>query len=1299
MTPDTNLSTKTPPLTSPPLPSTADTGSAQFLPDGTVNGMPTDVLTIVLDFKDPGQPNTSDIFGFGTSTFDVTSFGFAATDFDLVANSILAEVNQDYFTELMGTVAGPVGQDLEIDFIIGDIGTPPPGISEYYFVQIGTGVGAPAGVLGVAGGSVIRNVGGTGPNFGIQVGDVVGSIFTDAIGGLGNLTPANALTSGNLAFTTFAVSGTISHEMGHTVSLSHVNDVGSIQPTAGAPPIMGTGAIDLVNQRRIEDREFSLSGLDGENGNAPIQHVQQLVDAIGLHDTIPNDGEQIRGVKFNDRDGNGLRGTNEEGLEGWTIYLDVNNNGRLDRNEVSTVTSANGSYELEASVGTHIVREVARPFWTQTAPGGNGSQTVVITDVNEDAFAIDFGNIGDVTEIHGVEWLDENQNGVRDAGEPGLPGVVINAVAEFDGLVRSTVTGPFGEYAFLSLPPDAYTVTDTLSTGYLKTFPTTLLNDHSVLLRPGQKLVDIDFGNFAERGTISGIKFEDRNGDGFQDLDEFGIGGIRIYVDTNLDGRLSVGEPSAITNSDGTYQILAIPPGTYTVREVAVAGQEQTFPENVGAQTVVVLPGQDTPSVNFGNRDYFDFGDAPANFPTLAANQGARHAIISGFYLGQSVDSETDGQPSLLADGDDNGSGGFAAAVAINVGAAPAGGAAGDLNGDGFADLAIADEADNTVSVLLNNGDGTYAQRVANLVGTGPVDVAMGDFDGDGDTDLAVANLGSSNVSILLNRGDGTFEDAVSFGSGSRPSSIVAANLNGGADIDLVVANSGTETVSVMLGIGDGAFESPQPYDINEGRVTDVALADFDQNGTIDVVATSPDSDRVSILLNDGTGVLGAARDFIVGDGPSSVFAGDLTQDGVPDIAVANQLSGDVSVLRNRGTGSFFPAATYAVGFAPTSIVGADLTGDGNTDLAIANGFLGEFPVLINAGGGVFGAPSAFTTGVTTNALLAADLNGDNAADLVAINTSQNNISLILSNGDDEDGIVLSGDLRTGESAAATVTASQAGVLNAWIDFNRNGVWEAGEQISRNASVPAGDSTVFFTIPNGASLGASYARFRFSMEENIGPSGDAPSGEVEDYQVTIVAGGNPADPRSVYTNPINRFDVDGNGNIELSDVLVVINALRDGSRVLPNPPPPGTPLPPFIDVSGDGNLTLNDVLLVVNALFAQMNGTPLPPPGPRPPAAEGESLDSLAIGAAVSDPDVSQVRVADSTESLVAAAAIDSSQPLNLQSSRSAPGAWQTVPIYGASARKSNRGSWLETSLDEIALDVHSANGNGGESG
>ena len=46
-------------------------------------------------------------------------------------------------------------------------------------------------------------------------------------------------------------------------------------------------------------------------------------------------------------------------------------------------------------------------------------------------------------------------------------------------------------------------------------------------------------------------------------------------------------------------------------------------------------------------------------------------------------------------------------------------------------------------------------------MGSQPVALVAGDFNGDGRTDLAIANSGANDVSVLLGNGDGTFQTQV----------------------------------------------------------------------------------------------------------------------------------------------------------------------------------------------------------------------------------------------------------------------------------------------------------------------------------------------------------------------------------------------------------------------------------------------------------------------------------------------------------------------------------------------------------
>src|SRR2546425_687640 len=59
-------------------------------------------------------------------------------------------------------------------------------------------------------------------------------------------------------------------------------------------------------------------------------------------------------------------------------------------------------------------------------------------------------------------------------------------------------------------------------------------------------------------------------------------------------------------------------------------------------------------SLHAQTQQQLDFGDAPQQYPTLLANNGARHVITPGFFLGSLIDAEPDGQPNATATGDDN---------------------------------------------------------------------------------------------------------------------------------------------------------------------------------------------------------------------------------------------------------------------------------------------------------------------------------------------------------------------------------------------------------------------------------------------------------------------------------------------------------------------------------------------------------------------------------------------------------------------------------------------------------------------
>lgn len=115
------------------------------------------------------------------------------------------------------------------------------------------------------------------------------------------------------------------------------------------------------------------------------------------------------------------------------------------------------------------------------------------------------------------------------------------------------------------------------------------------------------------------------------------------------------------------------------------------------------------------------------------------------------------------------------------------------------------------------------------------------------------------------------------------------------------------------------------------------------------------------------------------------------------------------------------------------------------------------------------------------------------------------------SGSDDEDGVTFNHvALVPGSPSLVTIQVTDfegtGGYVDAWIDFDGSGTWEADERVLARRPVTAGYNTIPFQVPplDEVQLGPTFARFRFSSAGNLSPVGFAPDGEVEDYQISIV---------------------------------------------------------------------------------------------------------------------------------------------------------------------------------------------------
>jgi hypothetical protein len=109
-------------------------------------------------------------------------------------------------------------------------------------------------------------------------------------------------------------------------------------------------------------------------------------------------------------------------------------------------------------------------------------------------------------------------------------------------------------------------------------------------------------GPVTNNASISGLVFNDTNGNGGQDAPESGIAARTVFIDANNNSSFDAGEQSATTNASGNYTLGSLAAGTYTVRQVLPSGWTQTLPASNAPYTVMLASGQAVSGRNFGAR-------------------------------------------------------------------------------------------------------------------------------------------------------------------------------------------------------------------------------------------------------------------------------------------------------------------------------------------------------------------------------------------------------------------------------------------------------------------------------------------------------------------------------------------------------------------------------------------------------------------------------------------------------------------------------------------------------------------------
>ena len=992
-----------------------------------------------------------------------------------------------------------------------------------------------------------------------------GSVMHDA-GSPGTVTAnLGALAGGGTATVTINITSSVTGTLMNTVSVAR-GEADSFAPnnTASASVLIvdGPDNVEEFNAFPGFSGSFSSNPTVANDVGGEFEFLNfgsgETTEATGFGlDTVMS--QNGRGLTFEAGEGSGMWSAadispgdytvNSHMIAFWFKFTDNTANGASHSTHIITVFNQNapdnGAYAYSFGVGVDI-NSIQGVGMTLPRAGG-ANTTYAFTGAAPDVWhqaILHYTSASDtMTEDGSLNvWIDP-------AGGSDAPDLVFNMAGD---AMTSRVVGPFGRYGFGqvlftadSLGPDV--AVDSIGTW--DGFGTAGVND----VQAGVDFLNSSIPNLAI-AAVSASKAEGNSGNTAFDftVTRTGPNDVATTVDFAVTG--SGANTAAAADFGG-----ALPSGSVsfaageTSQAVTInASGDTTVEPDEGFTVTISVPGGGavinvpTATGTIQNDDQeFDFGDAPdPAFPTLLVSDGARHSL-SGPFLGASRDADANGQPDSNAtgddlDGNDDDDGvtfttvlraGDTANVTVNASAA-----GGRLNAwidfDGDGSWADAGEQIFTDEVLVpgNNllsfsvpanaaiGDAFARFRISTQSGLAFTGVAP-----DGEVEDYRVTIAMNAVPVANAGGDLTpvVGQTVSLmGVGMDSDMGDALSFAWDFDYDGMTFNVDAATQNAMTG-----YPSPGVR-VVALRVTDslgalhidMATVSVGKANTATTLLSSPNpSDsgtQVTLMAtvtvsNPGVGTATGA--VVFKEGANTLGSGTLNGSGVATLNSSQLPVGALSLTAEyQGDANFNTSASTPLSHTVNALLDF---GDAPDPLVST---AGQYPTLLANDGArhriVAGAPRLGTE---------IDAEADGQPDPSASSDDGTGSP------DDENGVMIP-TLVLGATANIQVEVTgAAGKLDAWIDFNQNGVWESpAEQIAVNMAVGVGMHTLIVPVNQATSTGPTFARFRVSTQGELAPTGEAADGEVEDHRLIVIAAAPPTANHIASPKPDVGGDVD-----------------------------------------------------------------------------------------------------------------------------------------------------------------------------
>jgi Flp pilus assembly secretin CpaC/tetratricopeptide (TPR) repeat protein len=344
-----------------------------------------------------------------------------------------------------------------------------------------------------------------------------------------------------------------------------------------------------------------------------------------------------------------------------------------------------------------------------------------------------------------------------------------------------------------------------------------------------------------------------------------------------------------------------------------------------------------------------------------------------------------------------------------------------DFRSAGTQDLAVVNQTDNTLTILLNQGTGAvrqFAQPTSGIglvspvslgtdwtsstpapaLATGSLNAASTAVNNDNFADLIVTDPVGNAVIVLLGDGDGTFKKpAAPIPVGNQPSAVAIGTFNsknGDSNQGFVVTNFKDNTYSVFNGNGDGTFTevTGSPFALPSTATGPVAMtaADFNGDGNPDLAILNQSTRNVTILKGNGDGTFTEFPNspLAVGNLPVAITSGTLSGSNGPALAIVNQQDNTVSVYFGNGDGTFVAASQspLATDTTPSGVAIADFAQSSTGGIAVTNTAVGTVTVFADLGTGLFTSAIEPAAGTSPEAILAGAFTNSAFPDIVVTN-------------------------------------------------------------------------------------------------------------------------------------------------------------------------------------------------------------------------------------------------------------------------------------------------------------------------